>query len=421
MLKVRKKLKEGARFCCYCGVATAGEEGYLKSVIEGASGNGGKSGGKTEDRRRSGRGWLAAAGVCLAVCLLLAVGIIVVLPGMRQRRYENLIAEGNRYLEELSYEEAIVAFTKAIEIDPRQVEAYLGRASAYIYSGETEENLTLALDDYDAVLELDESEAEAWLGITDIEIRQGDSDRALENLREALEKSGNNETIVQKIKEIESGSIFDTSGNIRERRYYGGNGELWFSVRFSYDMAGKLTEVTSYDATGTQNGHADISYREDGQFSKSYVTNIDMDIDMGGTGGIAPVNKEYDEAGNCIKEIKYTQDGFSVKNTTINSYDNAGNRVREEVYKPDGELNTIYESEYDESGKAIKRTECRPNGEMKYYSIYEYDSRGNRIKDSRYNEDGSMSGYTIYEYDQNGKLLGKRRYKRDGSLMYSMN
>ena len=55
---------------------------------------------------------------------------------------------GQQYLLEEKYEEAIVAFTAAIEIDPKQADAYIGRGDAYLLSGETEEILALALADY---------------------------------------------------------------------------------------------------------------------------------------------------------------------------------------------------------------------------------------------------------------------------------
>lgn len=45
---------------------------------------------------------------------------------------------GLRYLEEGNYEEAILAFTAAIEIDPKQAEAYVGLAKAYIATEEYE-------------------------------------------------------------------------------------------------------------------------------------------------------------------------------------------------------------------------------------------------------------------------------------------
>ncbi len=43
---------------------------------------------------------------------------------------------GNRYLSQGNYEAAILAFTAAIEIDPRRVEAYVSRAGAYTAVGD---------------------------------------------------------------------------------------------------------------------------------------------------------------------------------------------------------------------------------------------------------------------------------------------
>ena len=45
---------------------------------------------------------------------------------------------GVRYLSEGNYEEAIIAFTVAIRIDPKQENAYIGLADAYVGAGDTE-------------------------------------------------------------------------------------------------------------------------------------------------------------------------------------------------------------------------------------------------------------------------------------------
>ena len=45
---------------------------------------------------------------------------------------------GVRYLSEGNYEEAIIAFTTAIEIDTKRAEGYIGRGDAYALSGDTE-------------------------------------------------------------------------------------------------------------------------------------------------------------------------------------------------------------------------------------------------------------------------------------------
>ena len=71
---------------------------------------------------------------------------------------------GVRYLSEGNYEEAIIAFTAAIEIDPNRAEAYVGRGDAYIGSGETEDNLAAALAGYEEAVALDETNVDAWVG-----------------------------------------------------------------------------------------------------------------------------------------------------------------------------------------------------------------------------------------------------------------
>ncbi len=111
---------------------------------------------------------------------------------------------GVRYLSEGNYEEAIIAFTAAIEIDPKRAEAYVGRGDAYIGLGETEENLTAARADYEKAIELDETNADAYLGLADVYIRQGDEDKALEILREGEEKAERTETIEREMEWFEN-------------------------------------------------------------------------------------------------------------------------------------------------------------------------------------------------------------------------
>ena len=97
---------------------------------------------------------------------------------------------GVRYLSEGNYEEAILTFTAAIEIDPKRVPAYVGRGDAYVKYGETDENLAAAKADYEKAIELDETNAEAYLGLADVYIRQGDYKKAREILAKGVDKTG---------------------------------------------------------------------------------------------------------------------------------------------------------------------------------------------------------------------------------------
>lgn len=98
---------------------------------------------------------------------------------------------GVRYLSEGNYEEAIIAFTAVIEIDPKQVPAYVGRGDAYIGSGETVENLAAAQADYEMAIKLDETDSEAYLKLADVYIQQRDVEKALELFQRGLDKTGN--------------------------------------------------------------------------------------------------------------------------------------------------------------------------------------------------------------------------------------
>lgn len=86
------------------------------------------------------------AGLLLAGLLLCAV-----LGGCAEKPLplEEQLDLGMRYLSELNYENAVIAFTAAIEIHSRNVQAYAGLYSAYAAQGETE----LAEQTWDAMLE----------------------------------------------------------------------------------------------------------------------------------------------------------------------------------------------------------------------------------------------------------------------------
>lgn len=110
---------------------------------------------------------------------------------------------GIRYLSEGNYEEAIIAFTAAIEIDPKQAPAYVGRGNAYILSGKTEENLAAAHANYEMAIKLDEACEEAYLGLAKLYMKSENTEKALEILSQALLKTGENDQISSSIAELE--------------------------------------------------------------------------------------------------------------------------------------------------------------------------------------------------------------------------
>lgn len=75
--------------------------------------------------------------------IVVGVVVVVVLGGLGiynspANRLERQLDLGQKYLEEQNYEQATVAFNKAIEIDDKCLEAYAGAIEAYVQSGNTE-------------------------------------------------------------------------------------------------------------------------------------------------------------------------------------------------------------------------------------------------------------------------------------------
>ena len=85
---------------------------------------------------------------------------------------------GMRYLSEGNYEEAIIAFTAAIEIDPNRAEAYIGRGDAYVGLGTDAENLSFAINDYKAALKLDSTLVDVYLKLAALYISEGNYEEA---------------------------------------------------------------------------------------------------------------------------------------------------------------------------------------------------------------------------------------------------
>ena len=93
---------------------------------------------------------------------------------------------GVKYLSEGNYEEAILAFTAAIEIDAKRPEGFIGRGDAYALSGD----LSAALEDYETAIALDETVVEVYSKLADIYLHQGDVESAQTILQEGYDRTG---------------------------------------------------------------------------------------------------------------------------------------------------------------------------------------------------------------------------------------
>ena len=339
--------------------------------------------------------------------LLLVLCLLLTACGQQGTTWQEQYDLGMRYLSEGNYEEAIIAFTAAIGIDPKRPEGFVGRGDAYALSGDTEDNLSASLADYEAALELDETLADAWLGLADVYIRRGDYDRAMEILREALENTGGDQSIADKIAEMESGNFTDSAGNVRRTSGYDESGALEWYWDHTYDAQGREATVAAYNADGSRMGFVELTYDGQGHQLRSYIYSPD-------SGKIYAVEYTYDAAGNRTSQIHYDMDG-TVTSRSLFLYKN-GLMVREDCYAEGGGLIFYWLYEYDGQRNRTKRSNYSADGALSYYQTWEYNEDGKVSVYTNYESDGTRSWYHVNLYDEEGNYLGYEDYSGDGML-----
>lgn len=313
---------------------------------------------------------------------------------------ESYMDIGEGYIGNGNGEDAIDILNMALEEDSTLSRAYALRGDAYIIIGETKENLEAARTDYETALGIEQGTPGAYLGIADIHIRKGEYGKALDVLKEGLEKSGNDQKITDKIAEFESGNITDSQKKPRRYSAYDEGRNLKWYHEYAYDEMGRESRVISYDAAGAQTSAVDILYDEQGRpiQGKGWTDN---------DGVLSKVVWQYDEAGQAVRYEDYNPDGTLGGYRT---YEYEDKRETMRCYNADGTLNMINVYTKDDSGRTIKDEVFSPDGTLTNYAIHEYDARGYNIKRSYYFSDGRLSSYTTFEYDDDGNCISEQQF-----------
>lgn len=114
----------------------------------------------------------------LVAAVLLAVMLLTACASGASKAADK-IELGQKYLTELNYTEAVASFIEAIRLDPDNIQAYMGRAEAYLALGEYEK----ALEDYRFVSQKTEempyTRAISYMGQAEVYEKIDKQDRAL--------------------------------------------------------------------------------------------------------------------------------------------------------------------------------------------------------------------------------------------------
>ena len=142
--------------------------------------------------------------IALIIVLCVGIGFFVgnKLNSTDNSEWQEQYDLGVRYLSEGKYEEAIIAFSAAINIDPYETSAFMRRIEAYAAIG-GEENYRKAIQDCETVLSIDDTLTSVWLGAAQLIEQLDGPEAALDFLRHGLEATDGADVIADKIKALE--------------------------------------------------------------------------------------------------------------------------------------------------------------------------------------------------------------------------
>lgn len=125
------------------------------------------------------RNCLSRQFLLLFFCLLMIAGTV-----FAQSSLEETFAKGNAFANQGNYDEAIVEYSKILEVDPKNIEAYGVRGFLYIQKGDFDQ----AIADYNSLLEIEPNSVRAYMRRGSAYLEKGDLDKAMVDFNQVIEK-----------------------------------------------------------------------------------------------------------------------------------------------------------------------------------------------------------------------------------------
>ncbi len=295
--------------------------------------------------------------IILIVIIIATAAGVILFNSTDTARFRKQLNLGQRYLSEMNYEEAVVAFNQAIEIDPRSVDAYLGLADAYIGLGDEEAALAALKAGYEATgderlkARIDEMEAPV-----------------AEEEAEIPEPSMDSDEIQRRLEEIYEIGQFTWVDESDYKHFL-----TYDQVEAAYRPFAE--ELEMYLEYGERNWMESEPYLLEGicdLLSETYLHLGDMEKCL-----------ETRRRGYAVLGSEWYKTDGSYKNAEGYQYDEYGRGVGSKdtgSYKVYGDGDYVTESaipgvgvtqyEYDGSGRIIRRVEDQDN--QRYEFVYEY-------------------------------------------------
>ncbi|MBP0958918.1 MAG: protein phosphatase 2C domain-containing protein [Oscillospiraceae bacterium] len=227
---------------------------------------------------------IIVSAIAVALFVIFTVIFAVAVSGDKGENIQTVMSEklslGQKFLLDLEYDKAVAEFTAVIDIEPKNVDAYMGLASAYIGMGEKDKAIETLEK---GLMETDDETIRAKLmelktpEETTAEVTTTPEETTPETTTTPEETTTVPETTMvvttQKaatIKKFEYEdediiSEFDSNGRIIKRSIYKKDGTLLEYEIYGYDSYGNMSEGYFYKADGTLLRYFREKYDENGR------------------------------------------------------------------------------------------------------------------------------------------------------------
>ena len=348
------------------------------------------------------------SGIFKISCIMLLVSVLVLLAGCQKKMtMQDYLDLGEKYLTEANYEEAIVAFTKAIEIDPKQAAAYEKRAEVYtarIQAGGVDDASQWTDEirgfyasgeaDYLKAIELEPKTAGNYEKLADLYLLAGETEKAMDILKKGYEETGD-EALDKRRQEIEASQITSTvdpsvyNGSMTVEMYGTVDGYMGKDI-YSYDDKGRMISSIWYERDGSVIDTNSWTYDDKAGKTEAYITEVyyeGIEEQEGKQNGEKTIADNGQEQWVSKNEISGCKDQAWYYFTMGYGWDDAVDKL-EHVFLTDPTRPV--------SDGRIELTD--PQVAEGHYATYEYDSLGRVSAIYSYTSGGEQTGYCIVTY-----------------------
>lgn len=382
-----KEVKNNAEFCPNCGRSLR----------------------RTNDNKGSKK-IIGIVATVLAVLVLASVAVLI-LTNISAYRYNRLIDKGNNYLDQMQYEDGIVAFDEAIKIDPKRPDAYEGKANIYIAKGDYENALSVINDGFEAVEGQDyiTSFTEFAVGIydqyADVLVSEGKYQEALE--------------VLEKGNDLMPGQLVNQIADVMQS-----SSEQQKALESEKASEDKTDTKSEAEALAKENS-TDTKDASDKDLVQETLDIFDMDLSLGNDGTYTlkgnvsrddPVTVSYDDYQNMnIGDVMTFDFGGNSSNVLLQCYF-IEDGVRYLYYEGEtfSSIDEFYElSQSDWYFYLDPKNTDGARNIILYYASDEDDIGGHgQIARTSYSVESftvKSNCYVKVQYDENGNMINTKR------------